>query len=172
VGAAAGGTGRGETDASLGRDFYVVPSEDQRPRLVTQGIIQDAVVLHMGDFGGNAPVFVEASPTPGAAPAAGAEGTPTPLPPPTPTPLPPDSITLIVSNQDALVLEYVKQIAAQNPGSVQVTFALRSAGDGSLTETESVTLQYMFERFAIALPSKLAYGVAAGQALATATPAP
>jgi Flp pilus assembly protein CpaB len=170
VSAAGEAQGRGVTDAALGRDFYVIPFEAQRPRLVTQGVIQDAVVLHMGDFAENSPTFVEPTPTPGAAPVAGTEGTPTGPPPPTSTPLPPDSITLIVSNQDALVLEYVKQVAAKNAGSVQVTFALRSAGDSSLTETESVTLQYMFERFAIALPSKLAYGVAAGAP--TATPAP
>ena len=186
VGDAAGAVGRGENDPTLGRQFYVVPSENQRPRMVTQGIIQDAVVLHLGDFGLNAPIFVNIEPTavpesapaaaeaPAAAAPAEAEGTATPPPPATPTPLPPDSITLMVSYQDALVLEYVKQVALQNAGAVKVTFALRSAGDTSLAETESVTLQYMFERFAIALPSKLAYGVASGGvvAAATATPVP
>lgn len=181
VGEGTGPLGRGETDPSLGRDFYVVPSEEQQPRMVTQGIIQDAVVLHLGDFQFDAPIFVEASPTPVGAAAgaaagtpAAAEGTPTPPPPPTATPLPPDSLTLMVSYQDALVLEYVKQLALQNPGAVRITFVLRSAGDTSLAETESVTLQYMFERFAIALPSKLAYGVASGVAtpVPAATPVP
>jgi hypothetical protein len=59
----------------------------------------------------------------------------------------------------------------KSPGSVQMTLALRSAGDTTVTETESVTLQYMFERFNITLPTKLNYGVAASAAF-TATPAP
>ena len=36
---------------------------------------------------------------------------------------------------------------------------MRSAGDTTLTETESVTLQYMFDRFSISLPAKLTYGL-------------
>ena len=51
---------------------------------------------------------------------------------------------------------------------MQLTLALRSAGDATKTDTESVTLQYMFERFNIALPAKLPYGPAGTYA----TPAP
>ena len=44
--------GRIEIDPALGETgpLYVIPSEDQRPRLVTQSIVQDAIVLWVGDF--------------------------------------------------------------------------------------------------------------------------
>lgn len=161
-----GPVGRGETDKSVDQDFYLVPSEPQRPRLVTQAIIQDAMVLHLGDFGVKPQAqAAQTAPTPAAG------ETPTAEAPPTPTPLPPDIITLVVSPQDALVLNYINRLMEKYPGSVEMTLALRSAGDATLTETESVTMQYMFERFNIALPTKLNYGVAASSA-ATATPAP
>lgn len=166
AGGPAGPVGRGETDSSVDQDFYVVPSEPQRPRIVTQAIIQDVLVLHLGNFGApQSPAAAQTAPPP-------ADGsTPTPEGPPTATPLPPDIITLAVSPQDALVLNYINRLMEKSPGSVQMTLALRSAGDTTVTETESVTLQYMFERFNITLPTKLNYGVAASAAF-TATPAP
>jgi pilus assembly protein CpaB len=148
-----GPVGRTETDASTGLDFYLIPSEAQRPRLVTQSIIQDALVLHLGDFG--ASVFPSSEPP---TPTVGPNTPPPPVPPPTNTPIPPAIITLVVSPQDALVLNYVARLMEKYPDTVQVTLALRSAGDASTTETESVTLQYMFERFNIALPAALPYG--------------
>lgn len=166
AGGPAGPVGRGETDSSVDQDFYVVPSEPQRPRLVTQAIIQDALVLHLGDFGVQPPPAVAQTAAP---PVEGA--TPTTEAPPTPTPLPPDIITLVVPPQDALVLNYINRLMEKYPRAVEMTLVLRSAGDTTLTETESVTLQYMFERFNIALPAKLNYGVAALLA-PTATPAP
>jgi len=128
------------------------------------------MVLHLGDFGVQPPTAAQAQTAPTPAPAA---GTPTAEGPPTPTPLPPDIITLVVSPQDALVLNYINRLMEKYPGSVEMTLALRSAGDATLTETESVTMQYMFERFNIALPTKLNYGVAASSASASgATPTP
>jgi pilus assembly protein CpaB len=144
--------GRGEAGVNTSEDFYVVPSEAQRPRLVTQGIIQDALVLRVGEFGPEKPEVIY--PTPTVDPAA----TVTVPPPPTATPVP-DIITLVVSPQDAIVLNYVNRIVDRYPGAVVVTLALRSAGDASRVDTESVTLQYMFERFNIALPAKLNFGV-------------
>ncbi len=146
-------TGRGEVGVNTNQTFYVIPSEPQRARLVTQGIIQDALVLHVGDFGANKPEVI--LPTPTAVPNATASAPP----PPTATPLPPDIITLVVSPQDSLVLNYVNRIVEKYPGAVVVTLALRSAGDTSRVDTESVTLQYMFQKFNIALPAKLNYGV-------------
>jgi Flp pilus assembly protein CpaB len=151
--AAGSPVGRGEVGVNTAANFYVIPSEPQRPRLVTQGIIQDALVLRVGNFGPDKPQVVE--PTPTAVPGA----TASPPPPPTATPLPPDIITLVVSPQDSLVLNYVNRIVERYPGAVIVTLALRSAGDTSRVDTESVTLQYMFEKFNIALPAKLNYGV-------------
>jgi Flp pilus assembly protein CpaB len=152
-GAAGSPTGRGEVGVNTNESFYVIPSEVQRPRLVTQGIIQDALVLHVGNFGADKPTVIE--PTPTAVPGATASAPP----PPTSTPLPPDIITLVVSPQDSLVLNYVNRIVEKYPSAVVVTLALRSAGDTARVDTESVTLQYMFEKFNIALPAKLNYGV-------------
>jgi Flp pilus assembly protein CpaB len=154
AGAPGSPTGRGEVGVNTNQSFYVVPSEaQQRPRLVTQGIIQDALVLHIGNFGADKPTVIE--PTQTAVPNATASAPP----PPTSTPLPPDIITLVVSPQDSLVLNYVNRIVEKYPSAVVVTLALRSAGDTSRVDTESVTLQYMFEKFNIALPAKLNYGV-------------
>jgi hypothetical protein len=86
------------------------------------------------------------------------EVTQSPEAPPTATPVP-DIITLVVSPQDALVLNYINRVVERSPGAVVMTLALRSAGDTSRVDTESVTLQYMFERFNIALPAKLNYGI-------------
>ena len=45
-------------------NVYVVPSEPmQRFRLVTQVILKDAIILHMGRFGENAPMVIESTPT-------------------------------------------------------------------------------------------------------------
>ena len=160
--------GRAERDTTIGQDFYVIPSEaQQRARLVTQGIIQDATVLHVGDF-------VEALfPTvPPPTPTPDPNVTQPPAPPPTSTPLPPDTITLIVNPQDVLVLNYVKELMIKYPGTVQMTFTLRSAGDVARQDTESVTMQYMFEHFNIAVPSKLNYGLEFPPPTPTAAAAP
>ena len=42
--------GRYEIDSSSNEPLYIVPSETQRPRLVCQTIIQDAMVLQLGNF--------------------------------------------------------------------------------------------------------------------------
>jgi pilus assembly protein CpaB len=149
--------GRGEAGVDISQDFYVVPSEGQRPRLVTQGIIQDALVLHVGEFGLPKPTVVEPTPT------VDPNVTQPPPPPPTATPLPPDIITLVVSPQDAIVLNYLYRMAEKYPTGVEFAYALRSAGDTSRVDTESVTLSYMFEKFNIALPAKLNYGLDQGQ---------
>ena len=89
-------------DETLNQPIYLVPSEGQRPRLVTQMIMQNVQVLHVGAF-----------PLPG-------ELTPDQLaatgPTPTPTPVPagqtaapvavvrPDVVTLMVSPNDANTL--------------------------------------------------------------------
>ena len=144
--------GRGEAGVNTSEDFYVIPSETQRPRLVTQGIIQDALVLRVGEFGPQEPEVIYPTETPNPDIT---QAPPTAVPP---TPVP-DLITLVVSPQDALLLNYINRIVEKYPAAVVVTLALRSAGDTSQVDTESVTLQYMFERFNIALPAKLNYGV-------------
>ncbi|HEX9018409.1 MAG TPA: SAF domain-containing protein, partial [Anaerolineaceae bacterium] len=42
--------GRIEIDPTLNNPVWVIPSEKQRPRLVSQTLIQDVVVLQMGNF--------------------------------------------------------------------------------------------------------------------------
>jgi len=134
--------------------FYIIPGEPvQRFRLVTQVILKDALVLHMGHFGENAPIVIEptATPVPNATP-----GTEVP---PTPTPAPPRILTLVVDPKDALALNYLNRVAEQYPSAVQITLVLRSAGDTSLlADTPSVTQQYMFENFDIQVPTQLDYG--------------
>lgn len=135
-----------EGEGGISIPFLIQPSELQRPRLVVQQIVQDAVVLHVGDFAAEE------------APIAGPTATPLPEgtapPPPTAIP-PPDIITLIVSPQDALVLNYFLYSKAR------FTLVLRAANDPSRVVTDSVTLQYVLENpnFRIAVPTQLQYGL-------------
>ena len=153
--------GRIEVDSNLSTDeelffYYSVPSEQQRPRMVSQALIQDAIVLQVGDF--PLPEEEEVQPTPTPEPGAETggvvteEGTPvaaaTPEPPP-----PPDIITLIVSPQDAVTLNYLIYSGAQ------LSLALRPANDASLAQTEAVTLQYLLDVYGIPVPVKLPYGL-------------
>lgn len=124
--------------------ILVRPSEPERPRLVVQQIVQDATVLKVGTFV-DKDVLVSL-PTPTPLP----EGSPPP--PPTAVP-PPDIITLIVPPQDALVLNYFLYANAK------FTMVLRSAGDTSHVDTESVTLQYAVERFRISVPTPLNFAL-------------
>lgn len=159
-------TGREEAPV-LNQPLYVVPQEPQRSRLVSQSIIQNALVLQMGQF--KEEIAATPVPTAGAPVDAPPGSTPTPPPPPTPTPLPPDIITLIVSPQEALVIDWVNRMKQRYPEAVNVTLVLRAAGDTTTVETQSVTLQYMFEQYNISLPSKLTYGLDS-KPLPTATP--
>jgi len=128
-------------------------NELQRPRLVTQLTVRNAVVLRVGDWpsegeeeevppdeGGEPVEPVEPVPEGGATPPARGEIEP---------------LTLIITLQDAMVLKYAEEIGAS------IDLVLRSPDDsdtGGIT-TESVTLQYIFDRFSIELPPSLPYGV-------------
>jgi len=74
--------------------------------------------------------------------------------PPAPTeeggavPLPQNYLTLLVNQQDALVLQYL-----QDDPNITVDFALRGVGDHNIVTTESVTLQYILSRFNVTLPA-------------------
>lgn len=131
----------------------LTPSESQRPRLVTQMTIQDALVLRVGDWpiAGEEPGSPVSEPTPTPVPAEGGEGEGAAEPevPPTPLVAP---LTLAVSRQDALVLDYAQLMGAH------ITFVLRRTGDAARVTTESVTLQYLLDRFGIEVPPKLPYG--------------
>ncbi len=132
-------SGRAELDPTLNQVIYFVPSELQRPRLVSQMILQDVQVLHVGSF----PLASQAdlaTPDPAA---------PTAAPPPV---VEPDIVTLIVSPQDAVSLTYLLF------SGTQLTLTLRAPDDPSRAETEAATLQYILSQYAIPVPAKLPYG--------------
>lgn len=154
--------GKTVLDSVLGQSLYAVPSEQQRPRQVAQTLLQDAVVLHVGEFSHTPAQASSATPTPqpGAsevkdqsgettttkaqadaqkAAAAAAEM--------------PQSITLVVSPQDAVTLNYLLNTHAR------LTLALRSANDDSRVQTEAVTLQFLLDQYSIPIPVKLPYGI-------------
>lgn len=139
--------GRPETSA-LG-PVIIGPSERQRPRLVTQRTVQDAFVVHVGDFPYDGR-FIGVPPTPTPVPVEEEEVVDGEGGPPTPTPLPPrpDIITLGVTPQDAVFLVWA--IESRLP----ITFALRSASDTSRVPTTPVTLDYVMNEFNITLPVK------------------
>jgi len=143
--------GRAVKDNELTEEqIYVLPSEAQRPRLATQIIIPSATVLHVGDFGYGAGSLGAGE-----------------LPAPEPTPIategevvappvekPPDNITLIVSPQEAVNLTYLID------SGVEISLALRSAGDSTVIDTKTATMQFFLDDYSIPLPAKLPYGLA------------
>ncbi len=142
--------GRPETSA-LG-PMIVSPSEQQRPRLVTQRTIQEAFVVHVGNFPTDGR-FIGIPPTPTPVPVEGeTDDSGTPLPP-TPTPPRPDIITLGVPPQDAVVLAWAVE------ARIPITLALRSATDTSRVPTTPVTLDYLMNEFNITVPVKRPYAI-------------
>lgn len=136
--------GRVELDPSLNVPFYLIPREDQRPRLSSQTILQNVQVLHIGDFPlvDQKPGIVQPTPAPGeqtATPTAGSG------------PVYPEVITLIVSPQDAVALTYLMY------SNAKFTLTLRAPDDTSRVETEAATLQYLLSQYAIPVPAKLPY---------------
>lgn len=147
-----GDFGRTERDNDLAEErIYVIPSEAQRPRLATQIIIPSATVLHIGDFN-----YEDTGAGTGALPAP----TPTPIGPEgegaaaPPSAKPPDNITLIISPQEAVNLTYLLD------SGVEISLALRSAGDSTVIDTQTASMQYFLDDYAIPLPAKLPYGLA------------
>jgi pilus assembly protein CpaB len=65
----------------------------------------------------------------------------------------PRNVTIIVSPQDAVTLNYLMLTGAQ------LSMALRPPNDDSQFISEAVTLDYLFSRYAIPLPSRLPYGL-------------
>ncbi len=144
--------GRTDLDPLLNELVYLAPSESQRARLVSQILLPDVTILQVGDFEAQADVaapnvatpvaddqLVEPSPQP-------IETAPLPAEPATP-----DVITLIVSPQDAITLNYLMYSGAE------LTLALRGAGDDTIEATDSATLQYLIDEYNIDVPAKLPY---------------
>ncbi len=155
----------------FGTTLLIVPNPDdqritnddrpggQRPRQTTQLIVDNAIVLHVGDWPIKdiyEPIVVMAEPPKPAAQAADQPDQPDqPVATPTPIPLPPepDIITLVMSRQDALVLKYVIEVGGR------VDLALRSALDDDINDitTTSVTLQYIIESYNVDEPPRLPF---------------
>lgn len=133
--------GRVELDPTLQQPFYAVPSEGQRPRLVCQMVLQDVVVLKVGNFTLQAPP-VEPNATPSPAQAAQAQQQANP-----------DIVTLMINPQDSISLNYFMFSGAQ------LTMSLRNPNDTSRFAAESATLTSLLTQYNISLPSKLPYGM-------------
>ena len=173
--------GRIEQDP-FGQPINVIPSEpNQRPRLISQVTVRDAQVLNVGPwgelFGVSAQTTIAAMATPtgeegqegaeGSAEeqatlqqveimlAAGQELTEDEVLREYLNAASSQPLLLIVSPQDALVLKWAGETGAA------MHVVLRSYADAgvSLPDTEPVTFQYMVDRFGLALPPGLAYGV-------------
>jgi Flp pilus assembly protein CpaB len=127
-----------------------VPSEAQRPRLVSQTLVQDAIVLWVGEFtvegysAGTSGQPIQPTPTPAPGEAA----------PPPVTVVKPDIITLVVTPQDAVTLN---NLMLTGPAA-KLSLVLRSAGDTSKNPTSAVTLQFILDQYTIPVPAKLPYG--------------
>jgi pilus assembly protein CpaB len=135
--------GRVELDPNFQEPFYIIPAERQRPRLVSQMVLQNVLVLHVGTFllpGEEALSSQAAAPSP--------DGTTTTVI------QKPDIITLVVTPQEAVTLTYLI-----NSG-VQMTMTLRGPSDDvSRVETEAATLQYLLSQYRIPVPAKLPYAL-------------
>ncbi len=146
--------GRTELDPLMNELIYVVPSEQQRGRLVSQTLLPNVMVLQVGDF----KLEEEEVMTPEVTLPEDEPEEPVPAPEPeaepvvTPVVEPPDVITLIVDPQDAVTLNYLLFSGAE------LTLVLRAADDDSITTTESATLQFLLDEYNITMPAKLPYG--------------
>lgn len=128
--------GRVELDPTLQQPFYAVPSEAQRPRLVCQMILQDVVVMKLGNFALQAPsTDPNVTPSPAQAQQQAA----------------PDIVTLMVNPQDSISLNYFVYSGAI------LSMSLRNPNDTSRFAAESATLTSLLTQYNISIPSKLPY---------------
>jgi len=155
VGAAGTAQGRLELDPSLQQPYYLVPSEAQRPRMVCQTMLQDVVVMKLGNFSRDAGATID---TPAVPPTTDANGQPVQN-----NPIP-DLVTLIVTPQDSLTLTYllnIQQIGDKEIKDTQtrLSMTLRNPGDQARQATEASTLQFLLSQYNIPIPAKLPYAL-------------
>lgn len=133
--------GRTQLDPTFQKPIYVVPSEPQRPRLVCQIVLQDVVVLNLGTFAlPQAQPAAQTAQNQDAASAVSAQPEARP-----------DLITLMVSPQDSVALNYFLYSGAA------FSMTLRNPNDTSRVEAQSATLNSVLAQYNISLPSKLPY---------------
>lgn len=155
--------GRTLIDPLLEQTLYAIPSEPQRPRLVSQTLLQDAIVLGVGDFPLPSEEEEIEQPTPPPPPPVDEEqnGTETyqyedqnsELEMEKPEPKLPDLITLVVTPQDAVTINYLIYTGSQ------LTLALRPSGDDTRVQTEATTLDFLLNQYNIPVPVRLPYGM-------------
>ncbi len=135
--------GRLELEPAIQQPYYLIPSEPQRPRMVCQILLQDVVVLKVGNFS-LAPITSTESTDPGAVPAdpAAQQGSTAP-----------DIVTLLVSPQDSITLSYLIETNAQ------LSMTLRNPSDQARQATEASTLQFLLSQYNIPVPAKLPYSL-------------
>lgn len=134
--------GRLELDPSVQQPYYIIPSEEQRPRLVCQMLLQDVVVMKLGNF----PLATDAAASGATAETVPADAQQNPS-------TPPDIITLIVSPQDSITLSYLIYTNAK------ITLTLRNPSDQTRLATEASTLQFLLSQYNIPVPAKLPYAM-------------
>lgn len=133
--------GRLELDPSLQQPFYLTPSESARPRVVCQLLLQDVVVLRVGNFPveGVSPTTEQPANQNQQQQQQVVKG--------------PDIVTLIVSPQDATTLTYLAYTNSQ------IQLSLRNPTDQSRQATEAATLQFLLSQYNIPIPAKLPYAL-------------
>jgi pilus assembly protein CpaB len=131
--------GRVELDPTFQKPIYTVPSEVQRPRLVCQMILQNVTVMNLGNFELEKPVTTATDPAAA-----------TPVPVQTQGEIP-DIITLMVTPQDSISLNYFVYSGAV------ISMSLRNPNDNARIEAQSATLTSILTQYNISLPSKLPY---------------
>lgn len=140
LGVAASGSAQGrlELDPSVQQPYYIVPSEPQRPRMVCQMLLQDVIVLKLGNFPLVATTAADQTQDPNAQP---------------PAPAAPDIVTLIVTPQDSITLSYLVY------SNAKLMLTLRNPSDQSRVASEASTLQFLLSQYNIPVPAKLPYAM-------------
>jgi Flp pilus assembly protein CpaB len=143
--------GRVIFDTTIQQAIATGPSETQRPRLVVQTLLQDVLILHVGDYKTDTSGGIIAAETePGIV---NEENPVTDITAATEPFVLPDTITLVVTPQDAVTLTYLNFVGAR------YTLVLRSPGDDQRIITEAGTLQFLLDQYNIPLPTRLPYGI-------------
>ncbi len=146
LGVAASGASQGrlELDPSLQQPYYLIPSETQRPRMVCQMLLQDVIVMKVGNFPSD-PTANLTSPEAVAAADQQAQQAPAAVAP--------DLVTLLVSPQDSITLSYLIHTDAE------LMLTLRNPSDTARQATEASTLQFLLSQYNIPVPAKLPYSL-------------
>jgi len=144
LGVAASGSpqGRLELDPSVQQPYYLIPSEAQRPRMVCQTLLQDVVVMKLGNFSLTPDAITTTTPDAQTDPNAQQ-----------PAPEITDIVTLIVSPQDSITLSYLIYTNAK------IMLTLRNPSDQARLATEASTLQFLLSQYNIPVPAKLPYAM-------------